>query len=272
MQRYFVEVADWSEDRIALGGQDAHHLQRVMRARVGEQVICSDGERREALAEIVALGECVQLRVVEWLAMEREPALQVWIAQALPKGDKLETVLQKCTELGASRFMPFVSERTVVQYDAKKEAKRMERWQKIVKEAAEQAHRSRVPVVEAPSGWAQVLAAAGEVDAALICYEKRESQSLSLRQVLRATSGDRIAGGSGSGDVGDSDSSDSIVASGLRRVLIVVGPEGGFSEREIAVAEQAGMRAVTLGKRILRTETAALVALSCIFYECGELE
>jgi 16S rRNA (uracil1498-N3)-methyltransferase len=153
--------------------------------------------------------------------------------------------------MGAARFIPFVSERTVVQYDAKKEAKRAERWGKIVKEAAEQAHRSRIPVVEVPLTWKQVLALAGEVDVALFCYEKAET--VSLKRALREAVAGAVAG------------------AGLRRVLVVVGPEGGFAEREAAAAEESGMRAITLGRRILRTETAALVALSCILYECDEL-
>ena len=264
MQRYFVEPAQWQGEMIVLGGQDAHHLQRVMRARIGEKVFCSDGAGREALAEVAAFaGENVELRVVEWLVADREPQVEVWIAQALPKGDKLETVWQKCTEMGATRLIPFVPERTVVQYDAKKEAKRAERWQKIVKEAAEQAHRSRVPVVELPRSWQQVLALAGEVDAALFCYEKAET--VSLKQALREARGNVAR----RADVAGRD--DSTGDTGLRRVLVVVGPEGGFAEKEAAAAEAAGMRAITLGRRILRTETAALVALSCILYECDEL-
>ena len=102
---------------------------------------------------------------------DKEAAVEVWIAQSLPKGDKLETVIQKCTELGADRFIPFASERTVVQYDDKKEGKRLERWRKIAKEAAEQAHRNRVPVIEQPLSWKQLLKLISEADLALICYE-----------------------------------------------------------------------------------------------------
>jgi 16S rRNA (uracil1498-N3)-methyltransferase len=236
-----------------------------MRAKVGEQVICSDGETRSALAEIVAFAlteQAVELRVTEWLSQEREPQLEVWIAQALPKGDKLETVWQKCTELGAQRLIPFVSERTIVQYDTKKEAKRVERWQKIVKEAAEQAHRERIPKVEAPMTWKAVLALAGDVDLAVLCYEKAER--LSLRQVLADVQVEAQAEATTNGFVQGMQT--------LQRVLVVIGPEGGFSEQEVAQAEQVGMRAITLGKRILRTETAALVALSCLYYASGDLE
>jgi 16S rRNA (uracil1498-N3)-methyltransferase len=246
MQRYFVEPGDWQEECVSVRGQDAHHLMRVMRAKIGEPVIVCDGATREALAEVAAFGaEVVELRVTEWRTMEREPLVDVWVAQSLPKGDKFETVLQKGTEIGAVGFVPFVSERTVVQVDAKKEAKRMERWQKIVKEAAEQAHRSRLPAIAAVHSWRSLLDFAGEFELALLCYEKADS--LSLKQALQAA--EKSAGAH------------------TRRVLVVIGPEGGFTEREVAAAEAAGVRTITLGRRILRTETAAAVALSGIFYE-----
>src|SRR5690606_18408754 len=110
--------------------------------------------------------------------------VQVTIAQSLPKGDKFETVLQKGTELGAARFIPFASERTVVQYDSRKEAKRLERWRKIVKEAAEQAHRNRVPVIEAPVDWKHILQQSEQYDLAMLCYEQ-VGGSAGLRPLLQ---------------------------------------------------------------------------------------
>jgi 16S rRNA (uracil1498-N3)-methyltransferase len=254
MQRYFVDGDQWQADQIIISEQDAHHLQRVMRARIGDKVICSDGLAREALAEVVAIGADVHLRVYEWLPMDREPQTDIWVAQALPKGDKFETVLQKGTELGAARFVPFVSQRTVVQYDAKKVVKVHVRWQKIVKEAAEQAHRNRIPQVTEPILWKQLLALVSEVDLALVCYEK--ATAVSIGQALRRFEDERVDRG----------------ANEVRRILVVIGPEGGLSEAEIDAAEAAGMQVVTLGRRILRTETAALVALTCAFYQFGDLE
>ncbi|MFD2612723.1 16S rRNA (uracil(1498)-N(3))-methyltransferase [Paenibacillus gansuensis] len=248
MQRYFVAPEQFTDDEVRITGDDAHHLTRVMRARTGEQVICSDGQEREALVEITEiLAGTVTARIIEKLPMDAEPAVEVWVAQSLPKGDKMETVIQKCTEIGASRFLPFLSERTVVQYDAKKEAKRLDRWNKIAKEASEQAHRNRVPEVTAPYSWKQLLQMAGEFDLALICYEKE--QGLRFRERLRMAAAEHR----------------------LNKVLLLIGPEGGFSENEIAQAESSGVHSISLGKRILRTETAAMAALTCILYETGEM-
>ncbi|WP_135546699.1 16S rRNA (uracil(1498)-N(3))-methyltransferase [Paenibacillus cymbidii] len=251
MQRYFVAPEQFVGQRVTIGGDDAHHLQRVMRAEPGDQLIVCDGNGRTALASIASLAKTeVVADIVREVEESREADVDIWIAQSLPKGDKLETVIQKGTELGASRFIPFESERTVAYYDGKKEEKKLERWRKIAKEAAEQAHRSRLPVIEAPCGWKRLLEAAGQADLALICYEKQDEKS--LRSLLREWAQTEGAAQTGT-------------------VLVIVGPEGGFAEREIREAAEADCRPVSLGRRILRTETAALVALSCILYETGEM-
>ncbi|GAA3403712.1 16S rRNA (uracil(1498)-N(3))-methyltransferase [Paenibacillus hodogayensis] len=251
MQRYFVPPAQLTDGEAIVTGDDAHHIATVMRARVGDSMIVSDGTSREALAVIAELGKGrVTAKVAEWLPMNAEPAIRVTIAQSLPKGDKMETIIQKGTEVGAVRFVPFLSERTVVQYDAKKEAKRLERWGKIAKEAAEQAHRNRVPAVDAPRSWKELLQSVREADAALFCYEK-EQGSMLKEAVQRA-----IASHGG--------------ADGMN-ILLIVGPEGGFSEREAEEAEAAGCVPVRLGARIMRTETAGVVGLTCLLYEAGEM-
>ncbi|SFL33258.1 16S rRNA (uracil1498-N3)-methyltransferase [Paenibacillus sp. 1_12] len=255
MQRYFIAPEQFTESMVTISGDDAHHLVRVMRAKEGEQVIVSDGESREALVRIRQLDkDQVIADIIELLPMNHEADVEVWIAQSLPKGDKMETVIQKGTEIGAARFIPFISERTVVQLDAKKEGKRVERWQKIAKEAAEQAHRNRVPVVDTPLSWKALLQQAELADAAWICYEKENG--LQLRQQIQAALSNRHEDGTGTNKI---------------KLLLIVGPEGGFSEREIEAAEAAGCRSISLGKRILRTETAAMVGLTCILYESGEM-
>lgn len=255
MQRYFIAPEQFTEAMVTISGDDAHHLVRVMRAKEGEQVIVSDGESREALVRIRELDkDQVTADIVELLSMNHEANVEVWIAQSLPKGDKMETVIQKGTEIGAARFIPFISERTVVQLDAKKEGKRVERWQKIAKEAAEQAHRNRVPVVDTPLTWKALLQQAGLADAAWICYEKENG--LQLRQQIQAALASRQEAETPTGKI---------------KLMLIVGPEGGFSEREVEAAEAAGCRSISLGKRILRTETAAMVGLTCILYESGEM-
>ncbi|WP_010270394.1 16S rRNA (uracil(1498)-N(3))-methyltransferase [Paenibacillus senegalensis] len=251
MQRYFIPTEQFGQHSVVLAGDDAYHIQRVMRAEPGTKLICSNGIDREAVVAITHMTkQTVEAEIVEELPMEAEPSVHVWIAQSLPKADKMELVIQKGTEIGAARFIPFTSERTVVQYDHKKEIKRLERWRKIAKEAAEQAHRNRIPELSSPSSWKELLRLGSQVDLALLCYEKQHT--LSFRALLEQA----LAGEKGGEPY---------------TILIAIGPEGGFTPAEAAEAEQAGYRPVSLGRRILRTETAAMVALSAIMYAAGEM-
>ncbi|AZK46826.1 16S rRNA (uracil(1498)-N(3))-methyltransferase [Paenibacillus lentus] len=251
MQRYFIDPEQFGDKMVSITGEDARHIGKVMRSKPEDKLIVSDGLAREALVEIVEIeAQQVTARIIEMLEATGEPRVQVTLAQSLPKGDKMEIVIQKCTEIGASSFLPFMSERTVVQYDPKKEEKRMARWRKIAKEAAEQAHRSKIPAIEAPVSWKELLAKLPEYELACVCYEKEHGQQ--LRDVLKPFF-QRL------GDKAPS------------RVMIVVGPEGGFAEQEIEQLEAAGAVTVGLGRRILRTETAGMAALTCIMYETGEM-
>jgi 16S rRNA (uracil1498-N3)-methyltransferase len=252
MQRYFIPPEQFLETTVTINGSDAHHLIRVMRSQIGDTVICSNGIDREAIVSLTFLDkDTVEAAILEELTLLNEAAIEVWVAQSLPKGDKLETVIQKNTEIGAARFIPFVSERTIVQYDEKKAIKLQERWGKIAKEAAEQAHRNRVPEVTLPLSWKQTLKLVAQVDLALICYEKESGLQLKqhLRQTFKREAEKPLKG----------------------RVLLMIGPEGGFTVKEIAEAEAIGCHSISLGSRILRTETAAMVALTCILYETGEM-
>ncbi|GFN30321.1 RsmE family RNA methyltransferase [Paenibacillus xylaniclasticus] len=251
MQRYFVSAEQYGEASVVLLGDDAHHACRVMRMRVGDSFIASDGNGREAVVKATSVNsERVEGTIEQQLTADREPAWKITIAQSLPKGDKMELIIQKGTEIGAYSFIPFESERVIVQYDAKKEAKRLERWAKIAKEAAEQAHRSRVPDIAKPVSWKQLLGQMGSYDLVLFCYEEegRAGTGGGLRGALEPYKERR--------DI---------------RALVVVGPEGGFTEKEAEEARAAGAVVVGLGKRILRTETAGFVALTALLYESGEM-
>ncbi|PTM59498.1 16S rRNA (uracil(1498)-N(3))-methyltransferase [Desmospora activa] len=243
MQRYFIDAHQCSSDAIRIEGSDAHHITRVLRMQLGAQVICCDGKGTDLLAEVKAVeGDAVLLRVHKRMTSRGEPAIAVTVAQALPKGDKWEWVLQKGTELGAVSFLPVLTTRTVVKLEAKKADKKRERWQKIVKEAAEQSHRGRIPVVEPVIRWSPLLDLFPTYDRVLFAYEKGGQP---LRHVLEE--------------------------SRCERMLIVVGPEGGFTAEEAEQAQAAGAVAITLGSRILRAETAPLALLSCLMYAHGEM-
>ncbi|QWU15003.1 16S rRNA (uracil1498-N3)-methyltransferase [Paenibacillus sophorae] len=251
MQRYFVSPENFGEGSVSIGGEDARHIARVMRGKAGDKLIVSDGVSREALAEIALIGEgIVTVSIIENMPMTQEPRVKITVAQSLPKGDKMEIVIQKCTEIGAAAFLPFLSERTIVQYDERKESKRLERWRKIAKEAAEQAHRNIVPEVAAPLTWKQLLKTVNRYDAVYFCYEKEEG--LQLRSAVAPWAAQ-------------------LGATAEASALVIVGPEGGFSENECREAEEAGAVSVGLGKRILRCETAGMVAAACILYETGEM-
>ncbi|KPC74724.1 hypothetical protein ADL26_09825 [Thermoactinomyces vulgaris] len=242
MQRYFIAQEQIVETSIRLVGDDVHHIKNVMRNKPGDRIICCAGQGLDYLAEIESIdGDQIIARIVERTPSRGEPRTKVLIAQSLPKGDKLEWILQKGTELGASAFLPFSSERSIVKIDARKIGKKRERWERIVKEAAEQAHRGKLPTVATPMSWKALLQEIGKRECAWIAYEKG---GLPLAEAI---------------------------TSAKDEILLIVGPEGGFTESEIEEAKEAGAVPISLGSRILRTETAPLMALSCILFARKDL-
>lgn len=245
MQRYFVTPDAVQDERVTITGDDVKHIVRVMRMEAGDEVIVCDGIGHAYRVELEETGnEQVVGRIVETMEQKVESAVKITLAQGLPKGDKMELIVQKGTEVGIARFIPTEMARCIVQYDAKKEQKRRERWQKIAKEAAEQAHRTLIPSVAESMTLKQLLRAKDGFDLIVVPYEAEKSQG--LRTVL-----DQYPE--------------------ARNICVVIGPEGGIAEEEIEQALAAGAIPVTLGPRILRTETAGLVAATCIYYQYGEM-
>jgi 16S rRNA (uracil1498-N3)-methyltransferase len=241
MQRYFVEPDLFSHDEISIVGDDVHHIVNVMRAKEGDEILVSDGAGRSAKARLIRLSaKEVTAQVLELLEEQCELPIRVTIGQGLPKGEKMEWILQKGTELGAYSFFPFSSERTIVKLDAKKEAKKLERWRKIVKEAAEQSHRAVLPKLLPPVSFREALKAADSYTRCCIAYEKEGGTT--LHQVLDELKVDET-------------------------LLVLIGPEGGFSPDEVELAEANGFLPISLGPRILRTETASQYVLACASYQ-----
>jgi 16S rRNA (uracil1498-N3)-methyltransferase len=258
MQKYFVLPTQVDPPHIFINGDDAYHMQNVMRLRTGSEVICSDGQGNDYLVEIVSISAKEVLTQIRSAFNEnREPKVRVWIAQALPKSDKMEWIIQKGTEIGAVRFIPFTSRRTIVQLDAKKESKRMERWTKIAKEAAEQAHRSMIPTIDPITDWKKLVHLQEQADLALIAYEGESESGQMIGDAVRRWKDDHGAKGS--------------VNIECPTIVVAIGPEGGFHEEEVSFAKEAGWIPVGLGKRILRTETAGMVALTVIQAFYGEM-
>lgn len=230
-------------DRLTLPKADSHHLLRVMRAAEGEPFVALSGgwayECRLAEVEAgLAIGE-----VVAVAEAGGEPPVQITLFQGLAKGEKMETVIQHGTEIGICRFVPVATSRAVVKLEAKKAAERVERWQRIAQEAAEQSRRGRVPAVDPVHSWKEAVARAAEFDLLLVPWEEGGE---GLKAVFTAHPG-------------------------ARRIALFVGPEGGLSAEEVALAKQKGAVAVTLGPRILRTETAPLVAAAAILFAQGDM-
>lgn len=248
MQRYFIAEEQMDQHSCVIKGQDVHHMLHVMRLGPGDRIMLSNNAGRTVIAQLEQISkEQVVCRIVEEVKVTRELPVKVTIAQGLPKGDKLEWVLMKGTELGAYRFIPFFSSRTIVKYDQKKEEKKRERWQRIVKEAAEQAQRDFMPRVEPVVSFSELLQF--DADLKLVAYEGcslAEEVPSSFVQALNKL--DKAKG---------------------KEILVVIGPEGGLAEGEVSQLIHHGFRPVSLGKRILRTETAALYVLAALsfYYE-----
>lgn len=243
MQRYFLANEQLTESNALILGDDAHHISRVMRGKIGDEIIVCNEEGICYAAKLKQLGEEVTAELVSKLDKETEMPVAVTIAQGLPKGDKLEMVLQKGTECGAMAFLPVAMDRSVVKLDPKKAAKKVERWQKIAKEAAEQAHRQQVPRVYGVASFKEMLAIGADYDVKLFAYEETAKHG-ELSQ-LKASLNQVVHG---------------------QKILVVVGPEGGISEKEADALTAAGFLPCALGPRILRTETAPLYLLGAISY------
>ncbi|MBD8035336.1 16S rRNA (uracil(1498)-N(3))-methyltransferase [Solibacillus sp. A46] len=245
MQRYFIESAGNDENEFIVTGENARHISKVMRMTVGEEIIIVH-ENVANICEIVEIDQDIRVKKTGQTIPSPEMPIKVDIACGLPKGDKLELIAQKATELGMYAMIPFAAERSIVKWDAKKAKKNQERLQKIAQEAAEQSHRTHIPQVEEPISFKQLIQKFANYDAIFIADEedaKLENRT-SFKQKLQ-----------------------SLITDKELRILCIFGPEGGISRNESKVLIEAGAQTMSLGPRILRTETAPLYALSAISYE-----
>ncbi|WP_096201317.1 16S rRNA (uracil(1498)-N(3))-methyltransferase [Bacillus sp. FJAT-45350] len=244
MQRYFINKEQMVDEQVVINGDDVKHISRVMRMGIGDKIICSDGESRVVNCEIASISEEeIVATILSDITNNSELSVHITIAQGLPKGDKLEYVVQKGTELGASSFIPVSLSRSIVKWDKKKEGKKIERLSKIAKEAAEQSHRSYLPTVEQTMSLAELLSVNQQYDVKIVAYEEsaKEGEHLGLGRALNSLK------------PGD-------------KALVLVGPEGGLSEEEVNKLDEAGFIRASFGPRILRTETAPLYFLSAVSY------
>lgn len=233
-------------DTIEITGSDAHHLMHVMRAKAGQEVIVVDDSGQVGRMEMTAFREdAVTMQLKERLAADTESPLELVLAQCLLKADKMDYVVQKAVELGVTEIVPVKSHNCVVRYDAKKAAARQSRWQKIAEEAAKQCGRTALTEVAPITDLSALLQANAkdEQTEIVFCYENEDETT--VKSCLQAARG--------------------------KRLILLVGPEGGFTLDEAEKVQAAGGKAVTLGPRILRAETAAVAAITVAQYENGDL-
>lgn len=241
MHHFFVNPEQVEDGLIRITGSDVNHIKNVLRIRQGEEMLVSDGTGRDYLCQAKEIaGQEVTVRILETEEEGRELLSRIWLFQGLPKSDKMEFIIQKAVELGAAGIVPVTTRNTVVKLDPKKEEAKVKRWQAIAESAAKQSKRSLVPRV---SGIMTLKEA----------FDYVESQGFSVRLIpyeheagMDGTKTELDAAGPG------------------QDIAVFIGPEGGFDEREIELALSKGVRPISLGRRILRTETAGLALLSVL--------
>ena len=237
MQHFFVTPSQVEGERIYIEGSDVNHMKNVLRMRPGEAVAISDGDnlKYRCVVEGYEEGRAV-LAIQQRMPVYTELPCRITLFQGLPKQDKMELIVQKAVELGASQVVPVATRRSVVKLDEKKAAKKLQRWQQIAESAAKQAGRGYIPQVSSVLSYQEALEKAGELDVLLIPYELAEGMEEARKVVASIAQGQSVG--------------------------IFIGPEGGFEKEEVDAAIHQGAKAITLGRRILRTETAGLAILS----------
>jgi 16S rRNA (uracil1498-N3)-methyltransferase len=245
MHRFYIPPEEWNADALRLTGSEAHHARSVLRLEAGEKVVVFNGHGREVTAEITSAGHrAVELRK---LHEATTPPLRcrITLGQAIPKGKNMDLIVQKAVEIGASRIVPIVSDRTIVRLDPEDAAQKQGKWQTIAIEAAKQCGQNWLPHVALPCAMAQLLEPAAASQLKLI--GSLQPDALRLKDVLAQWEAEH---GSAAADV-----------------LMLIGPEGDFTPAELSLARSRGCRPITLGPIVLRVETAAIYCLSVLSYE-----
>ncbi len=246
MYQFFVDPARISGGRISISGGDFNHIKNVLRMKPGDEVSVFNGvDDREYRCGIEAFTEDEVLLSLRFIKEDGlELGAQVTLFQGLPKGDKMELIVQKTVELGVHRIVPVATKRAVVKLDEKKAQAKTARWQGIAEAAAKQSRRGIVPQVERVCSFREALAQAEGMDVRLMPYELSEGMDRTRQLIESVRPGQKIA--------------------------VFIGPEGGFEEAEVELARAAGFFPITLGRRILRTETAGLTVMSWLMYRLEE--
>lgn len=246
MDRFFVDSNNINLDKkeCLIQGDDVKHISKVLRCTVGEKLEICDKNNNEYICEITDIAKKeVFLNIIESVDIKRESDIKMKLYQGLPKGQKMDLILQKLTEVGVSEIIPVITKRSVAKLEDKKD-KKIQRWERIVYEAAKQSKRGIIPKVKGPLSFKEALLDMKQNSINIVPYEKENSKSIK----------------------------DAINKSNMDSVGIFIGPEGGFDQEEINMLQDIGALSISLGPRILRTETASIVASSIVMYELTHLK
>lgn len=245
MRKFFVESNQINNNQIEILGEDINHIKNVLRLEIGEKIkICDKTNQINYISEIVEItAKCVICSILEKAKNEAEGNVELHIFQGLPKADKMELIIQKGTELGVSEFIPVAFKRSIVKLSGKDEAKKIDRWNKIAEVAAKQSGRDLVPKVRNIENIKNICNQIKDYDIVLLAYELEEKNYIKneLQKLKKQKEKYKIA--------------------------VIIGPEGGIEQEEVDIMESNGAKVISLGKRILRTETVALQVSSIIMYE-----
>ena len=245
MARFFVSPGQIGPASVSIFDGDVNHIRKVLRMKAGDELTVSDGDGTDYFCRIRSISEeVVVCDIVDSWTSYVELPVKLHLFQGLPKADKMELIIQKAVELGAYEIVPVAMSRSIVKLDEKKAGKKTARWQGISESGAKQSGRAIIPEVKSPMSYKNALEYAKTLDAIIVPYEKADGIEVSRELISKLCSDENI-----------------------KSIGIFIGPEGGFAEKEIEQALEAGATPITLGRRILRTETAGLAVLSILMYQ-----
>ncbi|MGM0602129.1 MAG: RsmE family RNA methyltransferase [Bacillota bacterium] len=247
MHRFFVDSDYNSGESATISGKDYNHIKNSLRLKIGDRVILSNGSGIDMVAEIIDYQEDkVLLNIISSGESEAEAKLEIYIAQGLPKKSKMDLIVEKATEIGFYGLIPLESSRSIVKYNSQKKSKKLARWQRVAEAAAKQSGRGIIPDILEFRTLEDLMEIRGDFDHIITFWE--ETENLTLKQYFTEN-----------------------IIKNRDKLLVIIGPEGGFSTSEVEfLKNELQADILTLGPRIMRTETAGIVALSCLLYEKGE--
>ncbi len=244
MRKFFVKQENIKEEKIDILGTDVNHIKNVLRLKIGDKIQIGNSQTSQNyICEIISLDkQCVKTKILEEIESQTQSNVILHIFQGLPKADKMELILQKGTELGVSEFIPVAFQRSIVKL-AEKEEKKLERWRKVVEMAAKQSHRDNIPKIRKTRKVKDICQLVAEYDSVLLAYEEERQNTLKKELITLKDTKENL------------------------KIAVIIGPEGGIEKQEVDILKQAGAKVISLGDRILRTETVVLQVASIIMYE-----